>query len=655
MSTPVFILGINNGHNAAAALLRDGELIAACEQERLNREKYTAAFPLEAIEVCCAEAKIGWREIGYVAFPWVRRDFLTKRVVYHTVKYYPRTSRWFSVVSENVLPNYFASTWKIRRLGFRGQFRMVNHHDAHAASAFFVSPFEQAAVLTVDGAGEYNCSVFYHGRGHRLERLQTIDVPHSVGGLYEALSVFLGFDLLEGPGKVMGLAAFGQPTYLDAFRKFVRLLPEGRYEIDCDYLNLIGVSGEYFMPRLMQLLGPPRREDEPLQQSHKDIAATLQVVTEELILHMARHLHTLTGEERLCLAGGVALNCVANHRILQATPFKDIYIQPGTHDAGTALGAASYVYHQILNQPRGFVMTHAFWGPQYDQQEIQTSLQRYGVAGELLASDALMERVAELLAAGRVIAWFQGRMEFGPRALGNRSILADPRRAEVKHEINVKVKYREEFRPFAPAVVREACRDYFDPPYESPFMLLVADTRPEKRAIIPAIVHIDGTARLQTVDRESNPRFWDLIKAFERRTGVPLLLNTSFNIQEPIVCSPDDAIRTFKESKMDYLVVGDFLVSRNGWEANRTPVGAQRLNTAMSRSFVERAVRSFYFRIVSKVLYYTVFLALAAAYHGIRRLRRGRSERSEMPSGRIGQPPELRTGSAPADHLRAPS
>jgi len=620
MPQPLYILGINNGHNAAACLIRDGELVAACEQERMNREKYTAAFPQEAIEACFQEGGIGWNDVAYVAFPWIRREFLTKRVFYHTIKYYPRTSRWFSVVSENVLPSYFADTWRIRRLGFRGEFRMVNHHDAHAASAFFVSPYEEAAVLTVDGAGEYNCSVFYHGQGHRLTRLQAIDLPHSVGGLYEVLSVFLGFDLLEGPGKVMGLAAFGKPSYLQAFRRFVEFLPEGRYTINCDYVNLIGVSGEYFTPKLLELLGPPRHEDEPITQRHQDIAASLQAMTNELMLHMARHLHRATGASRLCLAGGVALNCVANDRILRETPFLEAYLQAGTHDAGTALGAAYAVYHQQLGHPRRFVMTHAFWGPRYQPAEIEACLRRRAWSWECLSPEELPRRVANVLAAGHVVGWFQDRMEFGPRALGNRSILADPRRATMKDALNAKVKYREEFRPFAPAVLQEACGAFFRPAYESPFMLLVADTHPAKQPLVPAIVHVDGSARLQTVSRETNQRFWELLKAFEQQTGIPMLLNTSFNIHEPIVCSPEDALRTFEQSQMDYLVVGDYLVARNGrpttvTQAAAPPAGARR-------SFFERALRSGYFRIGSKLLYYTVFLVLAVGYHTMQRLRR---------------------------------
>ncbi|MBI4356137.1 MAG: carbamoyltransferase [Candidatus Omnitrophica bacterium] len=620
MPKPLHILGVNNGHNASACLIRDGELLAACEQERMNREKYTAAFPQEAIDACLREGGIDWRGVDIVAFPWVRRDFLAKRVFYHTIRYYPRTCRWFAVVSENVLPNYFAATWRMRRAGFRGQFRMVNHHDAHAASAFFVSPFERSAVLSVDGAGEYNCSVFYHGQGHRLTRLQAIDLPHSVGGLYEVISVYLGFDLLEGPGKVMGLAAFGQPTYAEVFRQFVTCLPEGRYAIDCDTLNLIGVSGEHFTPKLRSLLGPPRREGEPLTQRHKDIAASLQEIAEELMLHMARHLHATTGERRLCLAGGVALNSVANDRLLRETPFQEVYIQAGTHDAGTALGAAYAVYHQQLGYPRRFVMTHAYWGPRYSAQEIETCLRDRPVRWERLSPAAVPQRVAEALATGKVVGWFQDRMEFGPRALGNRSILADPRRATVKEELNAKVKYREEFRPFAPAVTREACADYFSPAYDSPFMLLVADTRSDKQQMVPAIVHVDGTARLQTVDRETNQRFWELIKAFEQRTGVPVLLNTSFNVHEPIVCSPEDAVRTFEESRIDLLVLGDYLVERNGHAVEPSRLASSR--RTVRRGLLERALRSGYFRVVAPALYYTLFLILALGYHAYRRVRR---------------------------------
>jgi carbamoyltransferase len=481
-----------------------------------------------------------------------------------------------------------------KRLGIApSKILFSEHHLSHAASAFFCSPFEEAAILTVDGVGEWTTASFGVGRFTEIKLSKEIRFPHSVGLLYSAFTAFLGFEVNEGEYKVMGMAPFGKPRYVDKVYKLIRLEKDGSFELDMDYFSFHCSTERMFSRKFVGLFGAPRdpkahfftptsgypsyfgekpgNYDELAGQNehYADVAASIQVVTEEVLLTMARALHAETGLTKLCMAGGVALNSVANGRLLRETPFEELYIQPAAGDGGGALGAALYAYHMVLGKPRHFVMEHAYWGESHGAAETETFLRENSIRHERFDDEAaLLERVVDRLQQGKVVGWSQGRFEWGPRALGHRSILADPRRAEMKDIVNVKIKFREPFRPFAPSVLAEHAEDYFVMPqahrhYPARFMLYVVDVRPEKRDIIPAITHVDGTGRLQTVGKDVSPRYYRLIEMFRQATGVPLVLNTSFNLKgEPIVNTPREAFRTFNESGMDALVLGDVMVEK---------------------------------------------------------------------------------------------
>jgi carbamoyltransferase len=450
----------------------------------------------------------------------------------------------------------------------------VEHHRAHAASAFLVSPFDEAAILSIDGFGDFASTLTAHGRGNRIEVQSRVLFPHSLGIFYTTLTQWLGFPHYGDEGKVMGLTPYGDPDrYLPVMRQIA--LEEGpAFRLALEYFthHSRGVEltwdagspsiGPIFSRRLEDELGPARAPGEELTSHHHDVAAALQARLEELVLHLARGLAASTGSRNLCLAGGVALNAVANGQILPETAFEELYVQPAAGDSGTAAGAAFHVWNETLGQPRGFVMRHAYAGPSYDDDELTAALAAAGVEAERLDDDALFPLVAERISAGDVVGWFQGRMELGPRALGNRSILADPRREDMKDVLNARVKNREPFRPFAPSVLARATGEWFDRSYPSPFMVLVYSVLPGKRALVPAITHVDGTGRLQTVEEADNPRYYRLLAEFERLTGVPILLNTSFNESEPIVMSPADALETFAKTRIDLLVLGNYVVRR---------------------------------------------------------------------------------------------
>ncbi|HVB32807.1 MAG TPA: carbamoyltransferase C-terminal domain-containing protein [Patescibacteria group bacterium] len=576
------ILAINAYHaNASAALVRNGQLIAAVEEERFNRVKYAAGFPTHAIRYCLAEAGMGIENVHHIVVPrnpwaraWKKLMFAARMPRFATDRV--RVMMRFAGIHGQIAEALGVSPERIR-----ARFHRVEHHQAHLASAFFVSPFDQAALLSVDGLGDFASLMWGTGSGPTMQVKGDVAFPHSLGIYYTALSQYLGFGRFGDEFKVMGLGAYGQPAFRHEFRRIVRPGPGVGFRLGLEYFlhqrqgaemswrtgDTTPVLGRLFSDRLAERLGPARQASEPLEDRHKDIAATQQAVLEEVLFAMLNELHRATGMKNLCLAGGVAFNCAANGKIFRNTPFERIWVQPAAGDAGLAVGAAFYLYHQILHGPRGFVMDHAYWGPEFQTAHVReairvSNLLEEGFRVRQLDEGDLVTEVASFLADGDIVGWFQGRMEWGPRALGNRSILADPRRADMKDILNRRIKHREPFRPFAPSILEEAVSDYFDAPDLSPFMQMAFPVRTEKRGVIPAPTHVDGTGRLQTVSRAANPRFWALIEAFGRRTGVPVLLNTSFNDSEPIVCQPKEAIDCFQRTQMDALVLGDFLIDK---------------------------------------------------------------------------------------------
>jgi carbamoyltransferase len=573
------ILGINAYHgDVSAALLRDGDLVAAVEEERFTRVKHAAGFPRHAIAACLDMAGATAADIDHVAVSRNPRAHLWRKVWFALrnrpgralVKDRLRNAGRVRGVAERVAVA-LASPASSRR-----PIHQVEHHPAHLASAFFVSPFEEAAVCAIDGFGDFVSTSLGIGRGSRIDVLQRVYFPHSLGLLYLALTQYLGFWKYGDEYKVMGLAPYGTPDFATDLRRLLHLGPGGGFELDLSYFRhwSDGVSmtwddgepeiGRTFTEKLEALLGPARGPDEPVTPRHEAIAASLQVVFEEAAVHVLTALHARTGLRRLCLAGGCAMNSVLNGKIRERTPFREVYVQPAAGDNGTGLGAALHVWHQVLGQPRRFVMEHGYWGPEFGEPEIRQAIAAAGHAADragcsIEALPDLEDRctwAATRLAGGKVVGWFQGRMEWGARALGNRSILADPRRADMREIINTKIKLRERFRPFAPSILEEALDDYFVGAVPDPFMIQVYPVRPDKRGVIPAVTHVDGSGRLQTVSRATNPLYWQLIKAFEKETGVPVLLNTSFNESEPIVHRPTEALGCFLRTKMDALVMG---------------------------------------------------------------------------------------------------
>jgi carbamoyltransferase len=559
------ILGISCFyHDSAACLIQDGRLVAAASEERFTRKKHDEAFPEEAIRYCLKAGGITAKDLDYVGF--YDKPFLKfERLLSTYLSTFPRGFLSFSKAMPIWLKEKLWIPQLIRKnLKYEGKILFTEHHLSHAASAFLVSPFKDAAILTVDGVGEWATASYGVGRDREIDLFKEIRFPHSLGLLYSAFTYYLGFKVNSAEYKVMGLAPYGVPRYVDQVKKLIEIKDDGSFELDMDYFSyhrgLRMVNG-----RFGSLFGgPPRDPESKLDQRHKDIAASIQKVTEEVMLKMASYLHRETKMENLCLAGGVALNCVANGRILREGPFRDLFIQPAAGDAGGALGVAAYINHSLLGNPRMAPMENAFLGPEYDEEEILGTLKRYGAPYRRLERDDLVREVAALIEGQTVIGWFQGRMEFGPRALGSRSILADARNPENKDVVNLKIKFRESFRPFAPSVLEERISEYFEIDRPSPYMLLVAPVREGKR-VIPSVTHVDHSARIQSISRTQNTLYYDLIREFDRRTGVPVIINTSFNVRgEPIVCSPDDAYRCFMRTHMDYLVVGPYLLDKRG-------------------------------------------------------------------------------------------
>lgn len=574
----MYILGINAYHgNASACLIRDGQLVAAAEEERFKRVKYWAGLPVEAIRYCLDEAGISAYDLDHVGISRNPSAHLHRKVLFAL-----RRRPSFHLVRDQLAnmakvkdPRLaLVEALRLNPSAFKAESHNVEHHRAHMASAFFVSPFDEAAVLSVDGAGDFVTTMWGVGRGNRIEVMGHVNFPHSLGIFYTAVSQWLGFPEYGDEGKVMGLAPYGRPTYLDEMHKIVRPQADGTFRLDLDYFvhHTEGASmtwddgaptlGPLYSQKLVGLFGPPRQPRTEIIEHHQNVAASLQAMLELAgfsLVHMAQRV---TGQQALCMAGGVALNSVFNGKILPNTAFEDIYIQPAANDGGTALGVAYYIFHQVLGRPRAYVLDHVGSGPEFSNGRIAAVLDAHSIAYQQLDHDQLIQRAAEIVARGEVLGWFQGRMEWGPRALGNRSILADPRREDMKDILNARIKRREKFRPFAPSILMEATAEYFDQDYPDPFMLKVYNVRPEKRAAIPAVTHIDGSGRLQTVHRHTSPLYWQLIKAFEHLTGVPVVLNTSFNENEPIVCTPEEAVECFLRTRMDALAIGNFLVQK---------------------------------------------------------------------------------------------
>lgn len=590
------ILGINAFHaDASAALVRDGQVIAAAEEERFRRIKHCAGFPSEAISWCLKDAGIGLSDLEHVALNTLPKAHRLRKAAYALLQ---RPSplflldRWRNKRERVGLATQFAKAFPGDRLNAR--FHFVEHHRAHLASAFFASPFPQAAVVSVDGFGDFSSTAWGIGQESTLQIDGQIFFPHSLGAFYTAITQFLGFPRYGDEYKVMGLAPYGQPSFLKEMRKLVRLLPDGAFELNLRYFthatqrlphqwsNGEPVVGTHYNDRLIDILGPARSSDHPLEQRHMDIARSAQAMYEEAFFHLLRALHLRHPLDQLCIAGGCSANSVANGKITRSTPFKQVYVQSAAGDAGGALGAALDVWHQ-LGHPRCKPMGAAYLGTRSTASEVEALVSDPQIVKQLRSSScsvfrlgdpglpdeaALLDQVAIALTEGGVVGWFEGRMEWGPRALGHRSILGDPRRPDMKDILNLKIKRRESFRPFAPSVLREATAEWFElaSPLDAdvPYMMKVYPIFRDKQSLIPAVTHVDGTGRLQTVTEADNGRYYRLIRRFYEHTGIPMLLNTSFNENEPIVCSPRQALDCFLRTKMDLLVVDDFLIRREG-------------------------------------------------------------------------------------------
>ncbi|HEV2172831.1 MAG TPA: carbamoyltransferase C-terminal domain-containing protein [Nitrospira sp.] len=583
----MIILGINAFHaDASACVVRDGQLIAAAEEERFTRVKHWAGCPIQAIEYCLLEAKVSLSDIDHIAVNRDPQAHLIDKALYTFLK----RPNW-SVVRDRLrnagkvhdIKAAICEAKGIKTDVIKAQLHHVEHHQAHLGSAFFVSGYEEAAVASIDGFGDFVSTMVAHGKETKLTVLQSLLFPHSLGLFYLALTQYLGFPSYGDEYKVMGLAAYGEPEYLDAFRKIVRLKNKGRFELNLDYFlhHSAGVSMTWdggtpaidrvYSDELLALLGPARTKEEPVTQRHMNVAASLQAMYEEAAFHVLNDLYDRTQLRALCLAGGCALNSVANGKLSDRTPFERLYVPPIAGDAGGAIGAAYVVWHQTMGQRRSFVMNRADWGPEFSGQDIQAELDRQRERltesqwqiRQCTGEEQLCRETAELIAAGHIVGWFQGRMELGARALGHRSILADPRRHDMKDILNQRIKRRESFRPFAPSVLEEEVWQYYDKAQPSPFMTMTYQVKPEKRAVIPAPTHVDGSGRVQTVNASTQPLYARLLRAFEQRTGVPILLNTSFNEQEPIVCTPREAIDCLLRTQMDALAIGNFVIRRS--------------------------------------------------------------------------------------------
>ncbi|HEX3248046.1 MAG TPA: carbamoyltransferase C-terminal domain-containing protein [Pyrinomonadaceae bacterium] len=577
----MYILGINAYHgDAAAAIIRDGKLIAAAEEERFNRFKHSAGFPVQAIRYCLDAAGIGPEELDHVGISRDPSAHLHKKILFAATRvasegiFNQIKDRLGNAAKVRDLRDELARVFGVSKKILRARFHNIEHHRAHLASCFFVSPFERAALLSIDGFGDFISTMWALGESNSIDVLGQVEYPHSTGIVYTATTQFLGFPHYGDEGKVMGLAPYGRPRFIEEFRDIIRTEENGQFRLNLDYFrhHAEGVEmtwdegspviGRVFSDQYASLFGPARSPGSPLSDRERDIAASLQLRLEEVGFHILNHLYEQTGLTDLGLAGGVAYNSVMNGKILLNTPFKRVFIQPAAGDSGTALGVCYQIYNAILKRERAEVMTGAYTGPQFTNEEIENALVENKFLYECYSDEELTNRAAQDIAAGLVVGWFQGRMEFGPRALGNRSILVDPRRAEMKDVLNDRIKKREPFRPFAPSILEERVGDFFEQTHPAPTMLMVYQIQEARRPEIPAVTHVDGSGRLQTVSREVNERYYQLISDFGALTGVPIVLNTSFNENEPIVCAPQQAIDCFQKTKMDVLYLGNYAVRR---------------------------------------------------------------------------------------------
>ena len=574
----MYILGLNAFHgDSSACLMKDGKVLVALEEERIRRIKHWAGLPVEAIRYCLADAGISIDQVDHITISRDPKANAMKKVI-HTIK---------NRVSPKAILDRLTNSRKVASIKaqlaeglgvsenlIRAEIHNIEHHRSHLASAFFVSPFENAAIVSIDGFGDFTSTMVGVGKGNQMEVFASVNYPHSIGVFYTAFTQFLGFPHYGDEYKVMGLAPYGEAKYTDKVRQVIQATPDGLFQLNLDFfkhhregINMSWEGGEphigsVFGPKFEEVFGVARQKADELTQYHRDLAASVQRVTEELIYHILTHLQKKTGLDSVCIAGGVAQNSVANGKLLRNTPFKNIYVPPAGHDAGTSIGSALYLYNQILKKDRPEVMQTASLGSHYSSEEIESFLKTQPVSYKKLTDAELYDTVTQCIIDGGVVGWFQGRAEFGPRALGHRSILADPRRADAKDILNLKIKRRESFRPFAPSILAEQAPVFFEGSDNVPFMEKVYPIKEDKRALIPAVTHVDGSGRLQTVDAKNEPRYHSLISAFHQKTGVPILLNTSFNENEPIVNSPANALDCFLRTKMDMLVLENFVVSR---------------------------------------------------------------------------------------------
>jgi len=569
----MIILGLNCFHgDASAAVFRDGEMIAAAEEERFNRFKHSGGFPSNAIRWCLYQAGIDVRDIDYVAIPRKSSAHIFRKLIWAARLPVASTARFKALKNFTSLKEQLALCFGLKANEIKADFKFVEHHLAHMASSFYTSDHQNAAVVSIDGMGDHASMVWGVGEGKKLIVKDHVYFPHSLGFLYTAITQYLGMRAYGDEYKTMGLASYGKPKYEDIFQKIAQIGNSIDFKLDLSYfihhskgIDMTFEEGEpyigtMFSDKLVKTFGPPREPGSPVNSHHKDIASSLQKRTETIVLELLRRVKYSSGQQNLCYAGGVAFNCVLNGRILGETGFDDLYIQPAAGDAGLAIGASLFVYHHILGNPRKFVMKHSYWGPEYSNDQIKEELDDAGLRFSTKDGSHLSDHIASKLAEGKIVAWYQGKAEWGPRALGNRSILADPRNENMKEVLNQKIKNREMFRPFAPSVLKEKAQEWFEGKTDSPFMLITYNAKKEKIKYMPAPIHVDGSARIQTVDQSTNPLYWNLIKQFENQTGVPALINTSFNESEPIVDTPKQALETFTRTNMDVLVMGNYVI-----------------------------------------------------------------------------------------------
>jgi len=569
----MYILGISSySHESSCALIKDGKVRVVLEEERFNREKHTWKFPQNAILKCLAQEGITFDDIEKVTFFWVPlREVLGN--IYHVIKFFPKSLNLLKVQSCGVELSFFERIKSKQMIGHYlkkcfglknvPKIEFVEHHLAHAASAFFISPFKEAAILTIDGRGESTSTMMSIGKDNEIEKLKEIKVPNSLGHLYAAVTDYLGFRSFFDEWKVMGMSAYGKDTYVKKFEDIVHLEDNGEYRLNLEYFGF-HVKGQdaWLSDLFVEEFGPRRNYDDDYDQRHFDIAFALQNIVEKAGVHLAKYIHEKTNLPNLCMTGGVVLNCLMNKRIVEETGFENFFFQPIANDTGTSLGSALYYYHSVLNKKRDYIFDSAYLGNEFKNDEIERVLKKAQV--NYKKCDNIAKETAQYIAEGKIVGWFQGRMEAGPRALGNRSITVSPIDTNMKEKLNSRVKKREFYRPFAPSVLEEKVEDYFVMPKRqlSPYMILIGDVREDKKHIIPAVTHNDGTARVHTVNKQINPKYWDLISEFEKITGVPVLLNTSFNENEPIVCTPEDALNCFLRTEFDCLAIGDYLVTK---------------------------------------------------------------------------------------------